>query len=336
MNKVTVLGAGSWGTALAQVLADNGLDVCMWTVFDYEKEEINKHHTNKQYFEDVILPDNIFATNDLSEAISFSNYILIVVPTKFMRETLKNINNVITGKKLFINASKGIEPGTHKTVSEIITEEINGDNRSGVVILSGPSHAEEVIKRMITTVSSVSNDINAANEVQGLFSNNYFRVYTHTDLKGAEIASSLKNVIAIASGIISGLGYGDNTRAALITRGLTEIIRYGKKFDTDIETFIGLTGIGDLIVTATSRHSRNFNAGYKIAQGMDPKEVVEKSKMVVEGVRTAKAVYESLEELNIEMPIFKGVYEVFYEGKEPKIAIDELMQRNVKSEKEHL
>ncbi|HHX93792.1 MAG TPA: NAD(P)H-dependent glycerol-3-phosphate dehydrogenase [Tenericutes bacterium] len=332
MEHIAILGAGSWGTALAQVLADNNARVTLWTISEEQKEEINKHHTNKEYVGDVILPDTIFPTTSLEDAIKDTKIIVIAVPTKAIREVLGKLKEVLKDKYIFVNVAKGIEPDTNKLVSEIIEDEIPKEHIEGIVILSGPSHAEEVILRQITTIVSASESETLAKQIQYLFNNDYLRVYTSTDIRGVQMCGALKNVIALASGIIAGKGYGDNTRAALITRGMAEIIRYGTHHGALKETFGGLAGIGDLIVTATSTHSRNFMAGYRVGQGEDPKESVNKSKMVVEGIRTAKAVYEELKNLNFEMPITTAVYKVFYENYDVDEAIKELMNRELKSE----
>lgn len=334
MKKISVIGSGSWGSALANVLADNGYSVLMWGHDKNQIDEINDFHTNTAYLGEEKLVDTIVATNSLEEVVNYADDILMVIPTKFFRNTLHKINELITKPKIFINASKGMEPGTFKSISQLIEEEIDDELIKGIAILTGPSHAEEVIVRQLTTIASVSKDEQVAKHVQEMFSNEYLRIYTHTDLIGAEVGSSLKNVIAIASGIIYGLGFGDNTRAALITRGLAEMIRYGKYKGADESTFYGLTGIGDLIVTATSFHSRNFQAGKRVGEGEDPRIAVEKSTMVVEGVRTAKAIYEETKELPFDMPIVEAVYKIFYEGKNTKDILKELINRELKPEKE--
>jgi glycerol-3-phosphate dehydrogenase (NAD(P)+) len=332
MKKITVLGAGSWGTALAQVLTDNQHQVLLYTNNKEQAEEINSKHTNELYAPNVTLSTDIKCTVDLEEAVNFSDIILLVLPSKVQRMVLHEVNKLIDSPKVFVNASKGIEPVTHKRLSEITFEEINEDFIKGYVALIGPSHAEEVIIRMVTSIVSVSLNDDVALEVQELFSNDYFRVYRSNDLLGAELGSSVKNVIALASGIISGMGLGDNTRAALVTRGLSEIVRFGIAMGAQPETFYGLTGVGDLIVTATSKHSRNFQAGFKVGSGMKASDALEQSFMVVEGVRTAEAVYDLIEELGIEMPITEAVYRVFYKDEDPKIALRGLMGREIKAE----
>ncbi len=332
MAKISVIGSGSWGLALASTLVQNDHQVLVWSFFEEEVKEINELHQAKKYFKDLKLDQRLKASSSLEEVIAFSDIILMAIPTKFYRDTLKSINEVLTTKKLFINASKGIEPGTYKLIDEIITEEISEEYLKGIVILTGPSHAEELILNQITLVTSASKDLENAKLVQKLFSNDFLRVYASEDILGAQLGSSLKNVIALASGACAGLGLGDNTRAALITRGLTEMIRYAEFKGANKETMFGLTGLGDLVVTATSTHSRNFQAGYRIGQGEDPQESVAKSVMVVEGIRTAKAVVEQLQGTGIEMPIFESVYDIFYNNISVKDAIKRLMQRELKNE----
>ena len=332
MDKISIIGSGSWATALSTVLTDNGIEILMWSPFADQVEEINVGHTNKRYFPDIVLDKKIKATTSLEDVVNFSDNLLMVIPTNYYRETLKKINNIINRKKVFINASKGIEPGTFLPISEMIKEEIDDNKLDDIVILSGPSHAEEVVLRKLTLITSVCENEKIAEEVQKTFSNDYLRVYIHNDVLGVEIASSLKNVIALASGIAHGMGYGDNTRAALITRGLVEIMRYGEIYGCNPNTFYGLAGIGDLIVTATSFHSRNFQAGMKIADGESIDDIVNRSSQVVEGIRTAKAVYEQLSTLGIEMPILEAVYKVVYDREDPKEVINNLMNRELKRE----
>jgi glycerol-3-phosphate dehydrogenase (NAD(P)+) len=332
MAKISVIGSGSWGLALSNTLVQNDHQVLVWSFFEDEVNEINNEHKAKKYFKEMPIDERIKASTDLEEVLNFSDIILMAIPTKFYRNTLTSINQLLTTKKLFINASKGIEPGTYKLIDEIIKEEISEDHLQGVVIFTGPSHAEELIINQITLITSASENIEDAKLVQELFSNNFLRVYASTDTLGAQLGSSLKNVIALASGCCAGLGFGDNTRAALITRGLTEMVRYAEFKGANKETMYGLTGLGDLVVTATSVHSRNYQAGYRIGQGEDPQESVSKSVMVVEGIRTAKAVVEQLKDTDIEMPIFESVYDIFYNNIKVEDAIKRLMTRELKIE----
>lgn len=337
MSKVLVVGAGSWGTALAIVLADNGLDVRIWARRKEQVHEINERHTNEEYLPGITLPKNIVGYSDLKEASSSVDTILIVVPTKAIRETMKRLKEVLTKPVTIIHATKGIEPKTHKRVSEMIEEELEGTNLlKDVVVLSGPSHAEEVSLRQPTTVTVSSKSLLAAEFAQDLFMNQHFRVYTNPDLVGVEIGGALKNIIALACGLTHGLGLGDNSKAAIMTRGLAEITRLGIKLGANRETFAGLSGLGDLIVTCTSTHSRNYRAGILLGQGKTIEEVLESMGMVVEGIRTTKATYELAKKLQIEMPITTALHEVLFSGLSPIDAAESLMGRVKKHEVEQL
>lgn len=331
-KSVTVVGAGSWGTALAQVLCDNQNEVMLYDLNQEIVNDINQNHQNSRFFKELSLPQNLKATINLSEALKETEIILLSVPTKVIRDVLKDINRVLDHPVVIINASKGIEPGTHKRVSEIVEEEISEENLVAFVALTGPSHAEEVIERAVTTVTCAATVAEVANEIQILFNNQYFRVYRVDDLIGVEVGGSIKNVIALAAGIIAGLGYGDNAKAALITRGLVEIKRLGVAIGANEETFGGLSGLGDLIVTCTSVHSRNWQAGYKIGSGSNLQEAIDSMTMVVEGVRTCQATYELAHELGIEMPIVETVYQVIFNKLDPTTAISQLMTREMKPE----
>ncbi|HAX74036.1 MAG TPA: NAD(P)H-dependent glycerol-3-phosphate dehydrogenase [Firmicutes bacterium] len=331
-QKVTVIGAGSWGTALAQVLCDNGQDVLMYDLNETIINDINENHQNSQFFTDVILPDTLTGTTDLKQALDNVDTVLLAVPTKVIRIVLKSLNEVLDHPVTIINASKGIEPSTHKRVSEIVEEEIAPNQLRAFVALSGPSHAEEVILRALTTVTCASTVSAITNEIQAMFNNQYFRVYRVDDLIGVEVGGSIKNVIALAAGILAGLGYGDNAKAALITRGLVEIQRLGEAMGASVETFSGLSGLGDLIVTCTSVHSRNWQAGYKIGNGSNLQEALDSMTMVVEGVRTCQATYELAQARNIEMPIVETVYQVIFNKLDPNTAIKQLMAREMKPE----
>ncbi|MCL1951037.1 MAG: NAD(P)H-dependent glycerol-3-phosphate dehydrogenase [Turicibacter sp.] len=332
MNNLTVIGGGSWGTALAQVLCDNQVGV---TVFDRNLdvvEDINHNHQNTKFFSDVALPASMKASLNLGDAVKDAHYILLAVPTKVIRDVLKDLNSVLRHPVTIINASKGIEPGTHKRVSEIVEEEISPGLLEAFVALSGPSHAEEVILRGVTTVTCAATHPEVASEIQALFNTDYFRVYRIDDLLGVEVGGSIKNVIALAAGLIAGLGYGDNAKAALITRGLVEIQRLGTAMGAKEETFVGLSGLGDLIVTCTSVHSRNWQAGFKIGSGSNLQEALDSMTMVVEGVRTCQATYELAQELDIEMPIVETIYKIIFNKMDPNMAITKLMTRKTRSE----
>lgn len=332
MKKVTVLGAGSWGTAIALVLADNGHDCLLWARREEQVCEINERKTNESYLKGIQLPENLRATSNLKQAIEHADVIVIGVPTKGIRTLCSAIKEVQTTKKLFVHISKGIEPDTHKRISEIIFEEIDVAMIEDVVVLSGPSHAEEVVLKHPTTVTAAAKNEAARNLVQDLFMNNYFRVYTNEDVVGVEIGAALKNVIALGAGISDGIGYGDNAKAALITRGLAEISRLGIKMGANPLTFSGLTGLGDLIVTCTSVHSRNWKAGNMLGKGHSLEEVTESMGMVIEGVRTTKAAYQLSKKYEVSMPLTGALYAVLFEGVAPKEAVDQLMNRMKKQE----
>jgi glycerol-3-phosphate dehydrogenase (NAD(P)+) len=333
MEKIAIIGAGSWGSALARILGDNGHDVVLYDRNPETVNEINTLHTNIDKLPIGKLPDSVTATTEIRKAVEFGDIVVLAVPTKVIRDVIKEVNTVIDRPKLIVNASKGIEPDTYKRVSEIVYEVIDPSKILGFVALTGPSHGEEVIRQMLTVVAAASTSLECAERIQKIFSNHtYFRVYTVGDLIGAELGGSLKNIYAMASGMLYGLGYGDNARAALITRGLSEMSRLAKALGAKDETLFGLTGLGDLVVTTTSFHSRNFQAGIKIAQGENLHDTLASMSMVVEGARTCLSAYQAAKELNIYTPIIDAVYEVIYHEKPVKGAIDELMLKSLKPE----
>lgn len=336
MEQVTVLGAGSWGTALAIVLAENGHDTLLWTHRQNQADEINNEHTNKKYLPSTVLPANLRATASLEEATKHGKTIVVAVPTKAIREVCGELSKLLTEPKLFVHVSKGIEPDSLLRISELMKESMKPEQIEEIVVLSGPSHAEEVVLQHPTTVTAASESLAAAEKVQDLFMSQYFRVYTNDDVIGVEIGGALKNVIALAAGITDGLSYGDNAKAALITRGLAEITRLGVKMGGNPFTFAGLTGMGDLIVTCTSVHSRNWRAGNMLGKGLKLNEVLEQMGMVVEGVRTTKAAYQLAQKHDVPMPLTTALYEVLFNDKEPKQAVDELMIRMKKAEIDEL
>lgn len=336
MKKVTVLGAGSWGTALAMVLTENGHETHIWSHRDDQAKEINERHTNEKYLPNIQLPENLAATSDLKTAVEHGEILVFAVPTKAIREVAGQVMNYLNKKVLIVHVSKGIEPDTLKRISEILEETLDPSVVEDIVVLSGPSHAEEVVLHHPTTITAACTNLRSAEKIQDLFMNHYFRVYTNTDVIGVELGGALKNVIALAAGISDGLNYGDNAKAALITRGLAEIARLGVRMGGNPFTFAGLTGMGDLIVTCTSVHSRNWKAGNMLGKGMKLDEVLEKMGMVVEGVRTTKAAYQLAEKYDVPMPITTALYQVLFEGKEPKHAVDELMHRLKKREIDYL
>lgn len=327
-----VLGAGSWGTALAQVLAENGHQTLVWTHREQQANEINENHTNEKYLPGIRLPENLMATSNLEEAVMHSDMIIAAVPTKAIREVCASMRAYLTGKKTFVHVSKGIEPDSLKRISQMLEESLPSEVIEDIVVLSGPSHAEEVVLHHPTTITAACGNLAAAERVQDLFMNGYFRVYTNDDVVGVELGGALKNVIALAAGISDGLNYGDNAKAALITRGLAEITRLGVKMGGNPFTFAGLTGMGDLIATCTSVHSRNWRAGNMLGKGMKLQDVLDQVGMVVEGVRTTKAAYQLSEKYEVPMPITTALYDVLFNDKEPKVAVDELMIRMKKRE----
>ncbi|MER1985446.1 MAG: NAD(P)H-dependent glycerol-3-phosphate dehydrogenase [Solibacillus sp.] len=336
MENVTILGAGSWGTALAIVLAENGHNTLLWTHRADQAAEINGQQTNKKYLPNTVLPANLVATSSLAEAARHAKTIVVAVPTKAIREVCGNLNALMSEQALFVHVSKGIEPDSLLRISELMKESMRADLIEEIVVLSGPSHAEEVVLQHPTTVTAACANLAAAERVQDLFMSQYFRVYTNDDIVGVEIGGALKNVIALAAGITDGLNYGDNAKAALITRGLAEITRLGVKMGGNPFTFAGLTGMGDLIVTCTSVHSRNWRAGNLLGKGMNLEQVLDEMGMVVEGVRTTKAAYQLAQKYDVAMPITSALYEVLFTDKEPKQAVDQLMIRMKKSEIDEL
>jgi glycerol-3-phosphate dehydrogenase (NAD(P)+) len=335
-EKVAVIGAGSWGTALAMVLADNGHQVLLWSHNEGQVKEINESHTNKKYLPEIKLPESIIGYALLGEALTGVEKVILAVPTKAIREVIGKIRAIQKAPLTIVNVSKGIEPDTLLRISEVIKQEMPKQLLKDIVVLSGPSHAEEVSLRHPTTVTVTSENMEAAGKIQDLFINQNFRVYTNPDVVGVEIGGALKNIIALAAGIADGLGNGDNAKAALITRGLAEIARLGTKMGANPLTFSGLTGIGDLIVTCTSVHSRNWRAGNLLGKGHTLDEVLANMGMVVEGVRTTKAAYQLAEKYQVSMPITKALYNVLFNGYNPKAAVDSLMARGKKNEMDDL
>ncbi|WP_315118087.1 NAD(P)H-dependent glycerol-3-phosphate dehydrogenase [uncultured Clostridium sp.] len=326
---ITFIGGGSFGTALGVMLGKKGLDVKIYDRNNNVIEDINVKRENMKYLPHVIIPSNVIAYNNMEEAINGSKYVVLSVPSNAIREVSKSLKSYINEDVIIINVSKGIEEHTGKRLSQVIQEELPENH---VVILSGPSHAEEVGLDIPTTVVVSSEDMKYAKEVQEIFMTSKFRVYTNEDLIGVEVGGAVKNIIALAAGISDGIGYGDNTKAALMTRGMSEIIRIGEKLGGKRETFSGLTGMGDLIVTCTSMHSRNRRAGILIGKGYSMEEAIEEVGMVVEGIKACKAFYEQKEELGVSMPITDVLYKVLFEGKDPKYGVYELMTRDKKSE----
>lgn len=331
--KCCILGSGTWGSALAQVLSDNGQDVIIYGRGIEEVNDINLNHVNSKYFgDDVKLSANIIATNDISVAVKEANIIIVAVPSIAYRDVLNKMKPYIMGKPYIVSVAKGFDPKTLHRMSDVVREIIPNSMRQEVVSLIGPGHAEEVIVRKLTCITSTCVDEDAAEYIQMAFSNNYLRVYVQTDEVGAEIGAAIKNTIAIAAGILQGLGMGDNAKAALVTRGLIEMIKLGTFFGGKEKTFLGLTGIGDLMVTCNSHFSRNFQAGLEIGKANSAKEFLKNNTKTVEGIRTTEVLYEIGIKNNIELPIVSAIYDVLYKDVAPKDALVNLMNRKLKKE----
>ncbi|WP_425446004.1 NAD(P)H-dependent glycerol-3-phosphate dehydrogenase [Dethiothermospora halolimnae] len=324
-DSIAVIGGGSWGTALAILLGKKGYSVDMWLRNRKQCEEINYTRENIKYLPGIVLPNNVKATNDIEKAISGKKVIVFSVPSHGVRETIKKVKGKIKDDQLIVNVAKGIENDTLLKISDVVKEELP---RVKYTVLSGPSHAEEVGKDMPTTVVAASKEKKVAKYIQDVFMSPKFRVYTNPDVTGVELGGALKNIIALGAGISDGLGYGDNTKAALMNRGIIEIARLGEKMGAKKMTFAGLSGIGDLIVTCTSMHSRNRRAGIKIGEGMSLKEAVDSIGMVVEGVKTNKAAYNLSLKYGVKMPITEEIYNVLYKGSDVKNSVVNLMLRD--------
>jgi glycerol-3-phosphate dehydrogenase (NAD(P)+) len=328
MSYITVIGAGSWGTTLACLLSDKGYDVTLWAFEKDLVDEINQTRINGIYLPDVTIPDNLKVTNNIEEALKKARYVVNAVPAQYTRLVFKEASACLNNEAVIISVSKGIERGTLLTVSSILKE----ITKHPVTVLSGPSFAKEVIKKLPTAVTLATGDINTGIVLQEIFNTQYFRVYTHDDIIGAEMGGALKNVMAIAAGIAESLGLGNNARASLITRGLIEMTRLAVAIGARERTFSGLSGIGDLVLTCTSPLSRNYTVGMKLGQGLKLKEILGLTKSVAEGVATAESAYALSQKYSIEMPIIEQVYKILYEDKDPSIAVKDLMERSLKSE----
>jgi len=329
-KRITLLGGGSWGTALAKLLSENGHQVTVWLRDEDQCRELTTERENKKYLPGVIIPDNIVFTSHINESLKDAEYILIVTPTQKIRSVLRQIISVYKKNKIIINASKGIEIGTMSLVSDIVREETEDCIFAD---LTGPSIAKEVVAKMPTAITIACEDKKAASDIQDMFMSSYFRVYTNDDVVGAELGGALKNIIALGAGISDGIGYGDNAKAALMNRGIVEIARLGIAMGADVETFFGLSGIGDLMVTCMSKFSRNWNAGYLIGQGYSKDDAAKKVGMVVEGISTTYAAYELSKKLNVEMPIVNAMYDLLENNADVKETVNKLMLRDKKEEK---
>ena len=329
MKKIVVIGAGSWGIALSAVLAENGYDVLVWSIVEAEIAMLKEKHEHVDKLQGVALSEKISFTTDLQETCESSDMLVLAVPSVFTRSTAKSMAPFVKEQQVIVCVAKGIEEDTLMTISDVVEQEIPA---ADVAVLCGPSHAEEVGIGLPTTVVAGAHTKATAELIQNTFMNEVFRVYTSPDMLGMELGGSIKNVIALAAGMADGLGYGDNTKAAIITRGIAELSRLAIKMGASAETLGGLTGMGDLIVTCESKHSRNRKAGMLIGQGYTMEQATEEVKMVVEGIYSAKAALALSQKYGVEMPIIQGVNEVLFSNKTAREAVAELMQRDKRTE----
>ncbi|MGE5391482.1 MAG: NAD(P)H-dependent glycerol-3-phosphate dehydrogenase [Deltaproteobacteria bacterium] len=332
MKKVCILGAGSWGTAQAVLLAGNVKKVVIWGRPEDGISDINRLRENQRFLPGVRLPDNVVASEDPAEALKDSEMAVLAIPAQAMREVLERIKQFIPSEVPLVNTAKGLEISSGMRMSQVIFDVLGESNRSRYTVLSGPSHAEEVGRYVPTAVTLAAYEREAAFRVQDVYMTNRFRVYTNPDVAGVELGGALKNIVALATGICEGLGYGDNTRAALMTRGLAEMIRMGTALGGDLRTFNGLAGMGDLVVTCGSRHSRNHRAGQLIAQGCTLEDTLEQIGMVVEGIHTTRVVHRLAAGIEVEMPICQACYRVIYDKGSPADEVNKLMIRSKKNE----
>ena len=330
MKTVTFLGCGSWGGALGKLLSEKGLVVIMW---HRNLDVVNHLKDAKTHYliPELIFPSDVEFTNDISSAIQSSKIIVLALPSQSIRDVITKNKSSFNKNHIIVNVSKGIEVDTLMTVSEVINDALDGCHKS-VVTLSGPSHAEEVINGHPTTLVAASNDIQSAEIIQNLFATEMLRTYLNRDIRGVELGGSMKNVIAIAAGICDGIGYGDNSKAALMTRGMMEITRLGEAMGAKVETFRGLSGYGDLIVTCLSKHSRNRQLGQLIGEGKALEDITLDMSMIAEGIFTAKSVHQLQLKHNVEMPIHEAIYQVLFQKKDPKNSVSELMARRLSEE----
>lgn len=331
-TKIGVVGAGSWGTALANLLAVNGFEIDLWAYETEVCEQIKNHRENKIFLPGFTLEPNLHPTNDIEKVVKNKDILLLVVPSHLMRETGEKISQMVSKETIIVTASKGIENVTHLTMVDIIKETIEQIPEKNLCVLSGPSFAKEVAQKLPTVVTVASKDIAVAEYIQHIFANPYFRVYTNDDTVGVELGGAIKNVIAIAAGITDGLGLGLNTRAALITRGLVEMKRLGDVLGANPHTFAGLSGVGDLLLTCTGSLSRNHTVGFKLGSGKKLKEILSEMRMVAEGVKTTKSVYNLSKKLGVELPICDEIYNIIYEEEDPAVSVQRLMTRALNTE----
>lgn len=333
--KVTVLGAGSWGTTLALVLRENNHDVTLWTFDPYQADYLRRERENKEFLPGISLPSEIEISTDIEESSTKKDMIVTAVPSQYLRSVLQRIAHLNLADTIICNVAKGIENGSLMTMSEVLLDVLKHERKENIAILSGPSHAEEVSKKIPTMVVAAAFKTKVARLVQEAFMTKYFRVYVNEDIRGVELGGAIKNVIAIAAGLSDGSGFGDNTKAAIMTRGIYEITRLGAKMGAQPITFAGLSGMGDLIVTCMSRHSRNRYVGEEVGKGRSVSEVLSEMKMVAEGVPTTKSVHQLAQKHHVEMPMAEEVYKVLYEDKNPRQATLDLVGRDTRGEGAH-
>ena len=330
--KISVLGAGGWGTTLAILLHYNGHNVTLWEFHKNYAKELAKKRINRQFLPGITIPKEIVITNDISESTDKKNLIVLAVPSQFLRSVVKKINFHDIKNTILVSVSKGIEKGSLLTMSQMLKDVHPLFAKEQIGVLSGPSHAEEVSRRIPTAITAASEDIETAKTIQAAFMTSYFRVYASTDILGVELGGAFKNVIAIGAGIIDGAGFGDNTKAAIMTRGIAEISRLGLAMGAQPETFAGLSGMGDLIVTCMSKHSRNRYVGEQIGKGKKLKQVLKSMEMIAEGVETSRSASQLADQYEVETPITKEVYKILFEDKDPVKATTDLMTRDMKTE----
>lgn len=330
---ILIIGGGSFGTALTYILDKNNNKCYLWEFNSEFREELRKNRENKNFLEGYKFSENVDVVDDFNEILKTKkiDIILLATPTQFIRKTLEKLDKNLLNGQIIVNVAKGLEIETEYTISKIVEEVLQGSSYT-YVLLSGPTHAEEIIKDMPSAILAVSNNEESAKIVQKLFSNGNLRVYTGDDLIGAEIGGAVKNCLAICAGICDGLGYGDNTKAALLTRGIHEMEKIGKVYGANTKTFMGLTGIGDMIVTCTSKHSRNRYLGEQIGKGRKLQDISKEMKMIAEGAETIKALKRMIDENKIQSPIFEGLYNVMYENMDVKDLVKSFMQRSLKEE----
>lgn len=331
MEKIVIIGAGSWGTALGMTLAKKGHNVIMWEHNKEIAKQLIKDRENKRLLSGIKFPDNLKIVWETENLLKDIKYIVFSVPSQVLRSVMAKFSSQINENMILINTAKGIEINTGETLSNVMKDEIKGKYHKNIVILSGPTHAEEVARELPTTIVAAGG-FEQSKKVQSLFNTEKFRVYISEDVVGVEVGAAIKNCLALGAGISDGLGYGDNAKAALITRGIAEMIRFGKVMGAKERTFSGLTGVGDLVVTCTSSHSRNRFVGERLGKGENITDILKSMVMVAEGVPTVKAVYTKIKKLNINMPIVEAIYSIIYENANVEKKVEELMTRELKEE----